>query len=90
MPLFYADLVPGSGTYLYQETLYRSESCKRRLKRTAPCGPPGMATQAGRGRVAVYKERKKGLMKDFCSESYDIGPNKQTPLVLGRNDFETN
>ena len=21
MPLFYADLVPGSGTYLYQETL---------------------------------------------------------------------
>ena len=30
MPLFYVDLVPGSGTYLYQETLYRSESCKRR------------------------------------------------------------
>ena len=27
MPLFFADLVPGSGTYLYQETLYRSESC---------------------------------------------------------------
>ena len=46
MPLFFADLVPGSGTYLYQETLYRSESGKRRLRRTAPCGPPGMATQA--------------------------------------------
>ena len=40
MPLFFADLVPGSGTYLYQETLYRSESCKRRLRRTAPCGWP--------------------------------------------------
>ena len=40
MPLFYADLVPGSGTYLYQETLYLCESCKRRLRRTAPSGPP--------------------------------------------------
>ena len=44
MSLFFSDLVPGSGTYLYQETLYRSESCKRMLKRTAPCGPAGMAT----------------------------------------------
>ena len=26
MPLFFADLVPGSDTYLYQETLYQSES----------------------------------------------------------------
>ena len=42
MPLFFAYLVPGSGTNLYQETLYRSESCKRRLRRTAPCGPPGI------------------------------------------------
>ena len=35
----------GSDIYLYQETLYRSESCKRKLRRTSPCGPPGMATQ---------------------------------------------
>ena len=59
MPLFFADLVPGSDTYLYQETLYRSESRKRRLRRTAglqgwplkfvqhvadaPCIPPSPA-----------------------------------------------
>ena len=45
MLLFFSDLVPVSGTYLSQETLYRSESVKRRLRRTTPCGPPGMATQ---------------------------------------------
>ena len=32
----------GSGTYLSQETLYRSESCTKKSKRTTPCGPPGM------------------------------------------------
>ena len=45
MPLFVLSLEPGSETYLYQETLYRSESCRRRLRKTAPCGSPGMATQ---------------------------------------------
>ena len=49
MPLFFTELLPGSGTHLSQETrttlVYRSESCKRRLRMTAPCGPPGMATQ---------------------------------------------
>ena len=45
MPLFFLSLEPGSGTYPYQETLYRSESCIRRLRRTAPCGSPKMATQ---------------------------------------------
>ena len=45
MPLFFLSLEPGSDTYLYQETLYRSESCRRRLRKTAPCGSPGMATQ---------------------------------------------
>ena len=34
LPLFFTDLLPGSDTYLYQETLYRSESCKRRLYRS--------------------------------------------------------
>ena len=32
MPLFFLSLEPGSDTYLYQETLYRSESCRRRLR----------------------------------------------------------
>ena len=45
MTLFFLSLEPGSDTYLYQETLYRSESCRRRLSKTAPCGSPGMATQ---------------------------------------------
>ena len=35
----------GSDTYFYQKTLYRSESYRRRLRKTAPCGSPGMATQ---------------------------------------------
>ena len=33
--------VPGSGICLYQETLYRSVSCRRRLRRTALCGTAG-------------------------------------------------
>ena len=45
MPLFFLSLEPGSDTYLYQETLYWSESCRRRLRRTAPCGSLGMVTQ---------------------------------------------
>ena len=31
--------------FLSQETLYRSESCRRRLRRTAPYGSLGMASQ---------------------------------------------
>ena len=45
MPLFSLSLKLGSDTYLCQDPLYRSESCRRRLKKTAPCGSPGMATQ---------------------------------------------
>ena len=45
MPLFFLSLEPGLDTYLYQETLYRRESCRRRLRKTAPCGSPGMVTQ---------------------------------------------
>ena len=40
MPLFFLSLEPGSDTYLYQETLYRSESCRRRL-RLLPAGLQG-------------------------------------------------
>ena len=45
MPWYFLSWVLGSDIYLYQETLYRSESCKRKLKKTSPCGPPEMATR---------------------------------------------
>ena len=41
MLLYFLSLEPGSDTYPYQDTLYRSESCRRRLRKTAPCGPQG-------------------------------------------------
>ena len=52
MPEYALDWVPGSGICLYQETLYRSVSCRRRLRRTAPCETPGMATQV---RLAFHR-----------------------------------
>ena len=45
MPWYVLIWVLGSDIYLYQETLYRSESWKRKIRRTSPCGPPGMATR---------------------------------------------
>ena len=47
MPLFFLSLEPGLGTYIYQGTMYRSVlvSFRRRLRRAAPCGSPGMANQ---------------------------------------------
>ena len=44
MPWYFLSWVLGSDIYLYQETLYRSKSCRRKL-RTSPCGPPRMATR---------------------------------------------
>ena len=38
MPWYFLSWVLGSDIYLYQETLYRSESCKRKFRRTSPCG----------------------------------------------------
>ena len=32
--------------FIFVNLLYRSESCRRRLRRTAPDGPPGLAIQA--------------------------------------------
>ena len=52
MPEYALDWVPGSGICLYQETLYQSVSCRRRLRRTAPCETPGMATQV---RLAFHR-----------------------------------
>ena len=45
MPWHILVWVPGSDIYLCQETLYRSESCKRKIKKTLACRPPRMATQ---------------------------------------------
>ena len=47
MPYFVSTRVGGgrgSSIYLYHYTLYRSLSCKRWLKKTAPDEYPGMAT----------------------------------------------
>ena len=52
MPEYALDWVPGSGICLYQETLYQRVSCRRRLRRTAPCETPGMATQV---RLAFHR-----------------------------------
>ena len=46
MPCFVSTRVRGSSIYLYHYTLYRSLSCKRWLKKTAPDESPGMATPA--------------------------------------------
>ena len=45
MNLYFLIWVPGSDIYLYQETLYRSEYCKRKFRRTSTCSAPGMATR---------------------------------------------
>ena len=45
MPWYILIWVKGSDICLCQETLYRSESCKRKLRKTLACGPPGMAGQ---------------------------------------------
>ena len=45
MPYFVSNRVQGSSIYLYQYTLYQSVSVTRRLRKTAPDGSPGMATQ---------------------------------------------
>ena len=37
--------MPGSDIYLCQETMYPSESYKRKLRKTLACGPVGLATQ---------------------------------------------
>ena len=73
MPLFFLSLEPGSDTYmhLYQETLYRSESCRRKLRKTAPCESPGMATQ-----VRQACRRATGVF------SSPAGPHYSCPLHL--------
>ena len=71
MPEYALDWVPGSGICLYQETLYRSVSCRRRLRRTAPCETPGMATQV---RLAFHR-------RYWCAPS-PAGPPGSSPLHL--------
>ena len=45
MPWYFLSWVLGSDIYLYQDTPYQSESCKKKLRRTSPFCPPGMATR---------------------------------------------
>ena len=44
-PLLFLSFELGPGTYLSQETLYRSQSYKRKVRKTAHFELPGMATQ---------------------------------------------
>ena len=83
--------VLGSDIYLYQETLYRSESCKRKLRKTSPCGPPGMATRVHptyRQRYSCYAIVCRSLLhflQLFCL-SFIIGmPNRSCILKLRMN-----
>ena len=77
MPLFFLSLEPGSDTYLYQETLYRSESCRRRLRKTAPCGSPGMATQ---GRQAY--RRRYWCSSIYCRSTWQLSSAPSPPYNL--------
>ena len=95
MPWYFLSSVLGSDIYLYQETLYLSESCKRKLRRTSPCGPPGMATQVRptyRQRYSCYaiacrstRLLSSALSSPFCL-SFIIGmPNISCILKLRTN-----
>ena len=92
---YFLSWVPGSDIYLYQETLYRSESCKRKLRKTSPCGPPGMATLVRptyRRRYSCYAIAcwstwllSSALSPPFCL-SFIIGmPNRSCILKLRTN-----
>ena len=83
MPEFALGWVPGSGICLYQETLYRSVSCRRRLRRTALCGTAGMATQA---RQAYHRRYCLLHLLHLLSLSFMIGmPNRGCILKLRMN-----
>ena len=85
------------GSDIYQETLYRSGPCRRKLRRTSPCGPPGMATRVR----PTYRRRYScpaiacrstwllfsALSPPFCL-SFIIGmPNRSCILELRTNQF---
>ena len=78
MPLFFLGWEPGSDTYLSQDILYRSESCRRRFTRTAPCGPPEMTTQV----------RHELLLRQVIDEHAPIKekyPKKKSPPYMNSN-----
>ena len=70
---------PGSDTYLYQETLYRSESCRRRLRKTAPCGSPGMITQ-----VRQACRRRYWCFSISCRSTWQLSAAPSPPV---QSDF---
>ena len=65
----------GSGTYLSQETLYRSESCRRRFRRIAPYGPPGMATQ-----VRPAYRRRYLYFSIVCRSTWQLSSASSPPV----------
>ena len=71
MPFFFLSFELGSGSNLYQETLYWSESSRRRLRKAAPCGSPGMATQVRQ----AYRDVT-------CFSQSPAGPSGSCPLHL--------
>ena len=90
MPWYFLSWVLGSDIYLYQETMYRSESCKRKIRRTSPCGPPGMATRVRptyrrRYSCSAIASGPPGCFHNFCP-SFIIGmPNWNCILELRTN-----
>ena len=71
MPLFFLDLVPGSGTYLSQEPLSPSESCKRWLRKTALAGLQGWPLK-----------RVQPVADASCVPPSPAGPHNSCPLHL--------
>ena len=97
MSWYFLSWVLGSDIYLYQETLYRSESCKRKLRKTSPCCPPGMATRVRptyRQRCSCYAIacRSTWLLSSALSPPFFLSfikgmPNRSCILKLRTNQF---
>ena len=77
MPWCFLSWVLGSDIYLYQETLYQSESCKRKIMRTSPCGPPGMAT-----RVHLTYRRRYSCSAIACRSTWLLSSALSPPFCL--------
>ena len=64
--------VPGSDTCIYvcQETMYRSKSCKRKLRKNLACGPPGIATQVHHAKYYAIACRPTWLVSSELSPPF--------------------
>ena len=75
----------GSDTYLYQETLYRSESCRRRFRKTATCGSPGMATQVRQACRGCYLH-----FSIACRSIWKLSSVPSPPVQTEFHDMDAN